>query len=156
MRRLVFVLSLLLLPVAASAQSLCDQPMPNGVTVNPTKMYVRVDNFNTTEVDGSFTISQFQLGYWLASDPTATNPVQGPSTLARSAFAPVAGDAGCYLVTLIPSIPTGQVLVGGIKAQRNANGAIPAAESPYSARSGSFGSVSAAPLAAPGQPKFRQ
>lgn len=156
MKSLLLTVFLVLLPAAVYAQSPCDLPMPAGVTVNPTKMYQRVDNFNATEIDGSFTYSQFQLGYWLSTDPNAPTPNQGPSTLPRTAFAQVSGDPGCYLVTLIPSIPTGQIFNAKIKPQRVAQGQIPAAEGPYSGASGNFGTVSAAPLAPLGQPKFRQ
>lgn len=130
-RSLLLVAFLLVLSSSAFAQNPCT--VPPALVINPTTLYMEAPDFNVTEVDGSFRYSQFQFAMFAeGADPNSATPVQGPSTLPRSAFTAVSGAPNCYRVSLPGTIPTAQRLFGSIKSQRTSSGSLPAAESPWS------------------------
>lgn len=155
MRVIVLALLIVLLASTAAAQNPCTDPTA-GVTLNPAKVYVAVPEFNGTEVDGSPLFTSFSYGLFAeGDDPNTAKPAQGPSSVPKTAFTPVAGAADCYVADLPAPIPTGQRLVGALKLVRAATATLPTLESPWSAPSNPFGAASTA-LAAPGPPTFRR
>lgn len=152
-RGLLMVVLVLTAATAAQAQT---NPctVPEAFASNPTRMFMEFPEFNETEVDGSIRHSQFQYGLWPeAANVNSTPPTQGPSTVPRSAFTPVAGFPTCYQANLPAPIPTGQRLKGAVKSQRLASGSMTAAESAWT-DSNSFGSAPTV-LTAPGQVRIR-
>jgi hypothetical protein len=135
-------------PVAA--QNPCTAPPPSGVLVNPTRVFVSMPEFTVQEVDGSQRVSRVQFAMFApGADPNTTPPVQGPSTVPRSAFTPVTGAPNCYQADFPATIPSATVLVASVKPERLATPPITAAESPWASLTGadSFGSAPAALVA---------
>jgi hypothetical protein len=152
---LLLIGALVLLPSPVLAQtSPCLQTL-TGVQVNPTTLYVELADFTVNEVDGQPRVNQAQFAMFAeGANPATATPVQGPSTLPRSAFTPVSGHAGCYQASLPGTVPTAQRLVGALKTQRTARGTVTSAESPWSAVSSPFGAAPSV-LTAPGAPRIQ-
>ena len=141
----------LLAATPALAQNPCSVPM-TGIVLNPNKFYTQLTEFNTREADGSLRITDFQYAAFAENvDPNASGavPVQGPSTVPRSAFTLVASTTDCYLADMPQLVPTTQRLRLALKSRRAASATITAAESPWTASSGPF-SFAPSVLASPG------
>lgn len=155
MKTLILTAAMLLgYTVSAMAQNPCTVAS-TGLILNPGHVYVTIPEYNTLEADGSFRNSQYQYAAFAASvtDPNASGvtPVQGPSTVPRNAFTPVAGFADCYIANFPQLIPTSAQLKLAIKAQRLASATIPAAEGPWTISTMTF-SFAPTVLAQTGRP----
>lgn len=155
MKRIVFALVLLLAATAlpAFAQNPCTDPVPP-LTLNPSRLYVQLPDFDAKELDGGPKVSEFSYALFAeGANPDVDKPLQGPSTMPKAGFTLVAGT--CYSADPPAPIPTGQRLVQHIRAIRIARDSIPAAQSAWSGASNPFGAASIA-LQAPGAPRLRQ
>lgn len=145
------------LPAVAYAQDPCVNP-PTSTTFNPTKVYVVLPEQTTMEADGvTPRVSNYEFGYYKpGDDPATATPQQGTSTIPRTAAtaAPGSTTANCFVVDVPAPIPTGQVLVGALRARRLASGSIPAAVSGWTPTSNPFASAPIV-LVTPGRPVIR-
>ncbi len=150
----VFVLS----AVSAFAQNPCTTPSTNAiVTTAPARLFAELSDLTATLPDGTAVNVDYQYGAWNAGqDVNAVPPAQGPSTLPKTAFAPVAGFPGCYELTggLPGLIPSQTRMVVALRSRGQPNASVPI--SPWSAPSNSF-SLASTPVnpAVPGQVRIR-
>ena len=158
MNRLMLTLAFLVVFVAnASAQNPCAVTAPT--TVGPSgsnQFWAELPEHTATRPDGSPLVAAYQFGAWLeGANPNATNAAQGPSTLPKTAFVPVAGFPPCYSLTGgLPGLIPQQARMGiSLRAQ-----ASPGATAPFglgSALSNSFSLASTQVPAAPGRTRIQ-
>lgn len=134
---------LLLAAIPARGQSPCTDPPPTGVLLNPSKIYVTLEDQNAVLPDGSPVVTEYQLGYFVN---TAMTPVQ-IATIPKANLIPVPGTTNCYTGTPagLASVPVGPTTyTAAMKARR-----VPATgdpeESGWSFPSNPFGRTAAPP-----------
>lgn len=158
MKRMFLTLAILVTFAAPSlAQNPCTTPQTTAVIGATNNFFAELVDHNTTEPDGTQRVLQYQYAVFaVGADLQTATPVQGPTTLPKAAFVPVAGFANCYQLTggLPGLIPQQAPLVAGMRAQ--AQPGAPAAFSAWGGPSNSFlaASVRVTP-AAPGQTRVR-
>jgi len=115
---------------------------PATLQINPGKINITSPEHTQLEIDGSPRVSDYQVAYFAegANVNTATT-LQGPITLAKTAFTLVSGTTDCYSATTPQVTVTGRRLIGAIKARRTGTAQIPAAESAWSTLSNPFGTA---------------
>lgn len=160
LKTLPIVAFVLLLASPAFAQNPCTVPQTNAVvTATTNRFVVELAEHNAIEPDGTPRVVAYQYGAWPATvtDPNTVPPAQGPSTIPKTAFVPVAGFPNCYELTggLPGLIPSQTRHLASIRAQSQAGALQPF--SPWSPPSNSFSLASPRVTpAAPGQSRIRQ
>lgn len=153
------VAAVAVLAVAAGAQAQtnpCAAPAKTTVTLAaPTPgFYVTLADLNSTEVDGSASVTHMSYAIFARGQTATGTPLQGPSTVPKTAFTAVAGFPGCYAFDAPAAIPTGQAVEAALKYVRAASGTLPLLESPWSPAGDPFGSARTS-LPAPGRVVLR-
>lgn len=153
MRTIFIFFGVVLSSSFASAQSPCDLP-PTQLAINPTKVYVVTDIMEAVDVDGGPVMTHFSYALFADGvDPATAVPVQGPTTIPKTAFTLVSG-LNCFVADLPAQIPTRQRLIGALKTVREARLNVPAAESSW-VSSNPFGGILPV-LPGVGAVRFRQ
>lgn len=152
--RLLLTLGILLtLARAATAQTNpCTAANP-GLVVNPTTLYITLVGFTEVEIDNQPRINDYEYALFAeGADPTTATPLQGPSTMPRSAFTLQSVTTDCYRADLPAAVPmpSGQRLIAGLRAHRTARSGITEARSAYVGSINPFG-VAPSVIPAPGQ-----
>lgn len=130
----------------------CTVAPPTGVVMNPTGLLATLPEQTTLEADGLPRVTDYQLAYFDATNPTGT-PLLLPVTIQKTSFVLQTGSTNCYkLAGALPTLttPIAGALVAGLKARRAARTGVDAAESAYTISVDSFGTAPSA-LAAPGR-----
>ena len=128
-RLLMSALFLLAFAVNASAQLKCDPTVPPNqflAASGANHFYAVLQNQNTVLADGTPVVVSYSFGAWAATVTNANTvaPLQGPTTIPKTAFVPVPGEPDCYELTgglpgLIPTT-TGKVVSLRANGQPNA------------------------------------
>jgi hypothetical protein len=151
--KMLFLILVLLVSTPAWAQTTNPCTEPIGFQMLPDgegQVFVPLTEHTMLEPDGKtprvgeYSYALFNEG----TNPDNGTPIQGPTTVPKSAFALVAGTPDCYQADLPQTIPMDVRLVAALKA-RGPNG-----ESGWSPISNPFSSVPNVPKP-PGKPAIR-
>lgn len=131
-------------PVVATAQTLCDNP-PTTLVMGPNPtFYVRIPSFNAQEPNGSFQLTDLQYALFAEGvDPSTAAPLQGPSTIDRSAIK-LSAAPDCYTFVAPQGIPTSERLGASYKFHRAASAGIAEMFGTYPPLSNPFGAAASA------------
>ena len=159
MKRLMLTIAFLFtFAASAAAQNPCATP-PTNVILNAggaNNAFMELPDHTATRPDGTPLVAAYQFGAWMAgSNPNTTPPVQGPSTLPKTAFVAVPNFPPCYQLTGgFPGLIPQQALMGVSMRAQSSPGAT-AAFGPWAALSNSFQLASTQVPAAPGLIRIR-
>jgi hypothetical protein len=152
------VLTVLLWASPAFAQNPCAVPLAHQIlpASGVNRFFAELPGHTATLPDGTAVVVSYQYGAWPdGANPNTTAPTQGPSTIPKAGFVPVAGFANCYELTggLPALMPTQARMISGLRSVGQPNATPP--QSLWSA-SNSF-SLASTPQtpAAPGQVRIQ-
>jgi len=152
MKRTLFALAAVLLAASpALAQNPCTAPNTHAILTagGVNHAYAELPEQTAVLPDGTPIVVDYQYAVWTeGADPNVAAPAQGPTTIPKAAWVPVAGAAGCYELTggLPGLIPTTARLAASLRARAQAGA--PAAFSAWAALSNSFSLASPRPTPA--------
>lgn len=146
MKRTLWALAAMLACASpALAQNPCASPNANTIlsVTGTNRFYAELPEHTAVRPDGTPVVVAYQFAAWTdVTDPNVSAPVQGPTTIPKTAFTAVPGASGCYeLIGGLPGlIPQQQRMAVSMRAQSQPGA--PAPFSSWSTLSNSFSSAS--------------
>lgn len=131
-RHAVMVLACLVVAAPAFAQNPCTETLPHQIlpASGANRFHAILPAQSATLPDGTPIVVSYQYAAWNeGTDPNAgaPPPTQGPSTIPKGAFVPVAGFANCYELTggLPALMPTQARTIAGLRSVGQPNATPP-------------------------------